>query len=67
MVFGVAHLRFILAAYARYCNELRTHLSLAKDSASHRPVQHFGQLAARPFSADFIMIDARDSIGQPMG
>jgi hypothetical protein len=29
-------------------NELRTHLSLDKDSPGHRPIQRLGQLAARP-------------------
>ena len=48
VVFGEAHLRRILAAYAGYYNELRTHLSLEKDSPRHRPVQRLGQLAAQP-------------------
>src|SRR6202165_1985069 len=48
VVFGDAHLRRILAAYTGYYNELRTHLSLDKDSPGHRPVQRYGQLAARP-------------------
>jgi transposase InsO family protein len=48
VVFGEAHLRRILAAYTGYYNELRTHLSLGKDSPGHRPVQRLGQLAAQP-------------------
>ena len=48
VVFGEAHLRQILAAYAVYYNELRTHLSLAKDSPCYRSVQRLGQLAAQP-------------------
>ncbi len=48
VVFGEAHLRRILAAYAGYYNELRTHLFLDKDSPGHRPIQRFGQLSARP-------------------
>jgi transposase InsO family protein len=48
VVFGGPNLRRILAAYAGYYNELRTHLSLGKDSPGHRPVQRFGQLATRP-------------------
>ncbi len=48
VVFGDAHLRRILADYAVYCNELRTHLSLGKDSPCHRTVQRLGQLAAQP-------------------
>jgi transposase InsO family protein len=48
VVFGETHLRRILAAYTGYYNELRTHLSLDKDSPGHRPIQRLGQLAARP-------------------
>jgi transposase InsO family protein len=48
VVFGEPHLRRILAAYAVYYNELRTHLSLGKDSPRHRSVQRLGQLAAQP-------------------
>ena len=38
VVFGDAHLRRILAAYAGYYNELRTHLSLSKDTPGRRPI-----------------------------
>ena len=38
IVFGEGHLRRILPAYAAYYNELRTHLSLDKDSPGHRRV-----------------------------
>ena len=48
VVFSEAHLRRILAAYAVYYNEVRTHLSLGKDSPRHRPIQRLGQLAAQP-------------------
>jgi len=48
VVFGGPHLRRILAAYAVYYNELRTHLSLGKDSPRHRSVRRLGQLATRP-------------------
>jgi transposase InsO family protein len=48
VVFGDAHLRRILAAYTGYYNELRTHLSLDKDSPGHRPIQRIGQVAALP-------------------
>jgi transposase InsO family protein len=48
VVFGEAHLRRILAAYGGYYNELRTHLSLRKDSPSRRQVQRLGQLSAQP-------------------
>ena len=46
VVFGEAHLRRILAAYAGYYNECRTHLSLNKDSPGRRPIQR--PLVARP-------------------
>ena len=48
VILGEAHLGRILAAYTGYYNELRTHLSLGKDSPGHRPIQHVGQLTARP-------------------
>ena len=48
VVFGERHLRRISAAYTRYYNECRTHLSLDKDSPSRRPIQRLGQLIARP-------------------
>jgi hypothetical protein len=48
VVFGEAHLRRILSAYADYYNECRTHLSLDKGSPHHRPVQRLGQLTAQP-------------------
>jgi hypothetical protein len=48
VVFGEAHLVRDLAAYAGYYNELRTHLSLSKDSPSHRLVQRLGWLSTQP-------------------
>jgi transposase InsO family protein len=48
VVFGDAHLRRILAADTDYYNELRTHLSLDKDSPAHRPIQRLGQITAWP-------------------
>ena len=48
VVFGEAHLRRILFAYADYYNEVRTHLSLFKDSPVQRPVQRCGQISAQP-------------------
>src|SRR6267154_4498750 len=48
VVFGASHLRRILAAYTGYYNELRTHLSLDKDSPGHRPNQRVGRVAAPP-------------------
>jgi transposase InsO family protein len=48
VVYGDAHLRRILASNASYYNELRTHLSLSKDSPGRRPTQRLDQLVARP-------------------
>jgi Integrase core domain len=48
VVFGEAHLRRILASYAAYYNEVRTHLALDKDSPGRRPIQRLGQLVAQP-------------------
>jgi transposase InsO family protein len=55
VVFGEAHLRRILAGYAGYYNELRTHLSLAKDSPVHRQIQWLGNSRLSRSSADFII------------
>jgi hypothetical protein len=46
VVIGEGHLRRILATYAAYYNELRTHLALDKDSPDRRPIQRLGQLVA---------------------
>ena len=35
-------------AYTGYYNELRTHLSLDKDSPGHRPIQPVGQVVDQP-------------------
>jgi transposase InsO family protein len=48
VVFGEGHLRRILAAYAAYYNDVRTHLALAKDASLLRPIQRFGQITVRP-------------------
>ena len=48
VIFGEAHLRQVLKAYAAYYNNVRTHLSLGKDAPLVRPVQRFGNVAARP-------------------
>jgi transposase InsO family protein len=48
VIFGEGHLRRILADYAVYYNELRTHLSLDKDSPGGRAIQRFGQVTGRP-------------------
>jgi len=48
VVLGEAHLRRILTAYATYYNDVRTHLALGKDAPARRPIQRFGEIAARP-------------------
>ena len=48
VIFGEAHLRQVLNAYATYYNNVRTHLSLAKDAPLVRPVRRVGSIAARP-------------------
>jgi transposase InsO family protein len=48
VVFGEAHLRRILAAYAAYYNDIRTHLALGKDAPARRTIQRVGAIAARP-------------------
>jgi hypothetical protein len=47
VVLGEAHLRRVLAAYANYYNELRTHRSLAKDTPRHRATERLGTVASR--------------------
>ena len=48
VVLGEAHLRRILATYANYYNELRTHRSLTKDTPLHRAVERLGTVTSRP-------------------
>ena len=44
IILGEAHLRWILRAYARYYNDIRTHRSLNKDAPAFRPVQRVGNI-----------------------
>ena len=48
VVFGEAHLRRILKAYAAYYNEVRTHLSLNKDAPHFRRAQPVGAVSPLP-------------------
>jgi transposase InsO family protein len=48
LIFGEAHLRQILSAYAAYYNEVRTHLALGKDAPLGRAVQRSGAIVAIP-------------------
>jgi hypothetical protein len=49
------------SAYTDYYNELRTHLSLDKDSPGHRPIQRLGQINARPLKPRPILLDGPPS------
>jgi transposase InsO family protein len=51
VVFGEAHLRKILSAYAAYYNQARTHLALQKDAPIQRAVQRFGRISGMPVLA----------------
>jgi transposase InsO family protein len=48
IVFNEEHLQRILSKYARYYNEVRTHLSLGKDASCTRPIERFGDIIAQP-------------------
>jgi hypothetical protein len=48
VVFGEAHLRVVLKAYASYYNQVRTHLSLEKDAPDFRGIQKIGRIASIP-------------------
>ncbi len=48
IVFGEAHLRRILGAYAAYYNESRTHRSLNKDAPFHRAIERRGVITSHP-------------------
>ena len=48
IVFNAAHLRRILAKYAAYYNEVRTHLALEKDAPCTRRVELVGDIIAQP-------------------
>jgi transposase InsO family protein len=48
VVWGEAHLRRILRAYASYYNGTRTHRSLDKDAPAFRPIQRIGDIAGYP-------------------
>jgi hypothetical protein len=48
IIFGEAHLRCVLKAYASYYNQVRTHLSLGRNAPKFRRVQSVGSVAALP-------------------
>ena len=51
LIFGELHLRRVLASYAAYYNQVRTHLALQKDAPLHRAVQRSGTIVAIPILA----------------
>ena len=48
VILGEDHLRRVLGAYGPYYNHFRPRLALAKDAPLVRPLQQFGEVAARP-------------------
>jgi len=48
VILGEAHLRQVLATYADYYNQLRTHRSLNKDTPLHRFVERLGTVTSQP-------------------
>ena len=48
IIFGEAHLRRVLKAYATYYNQVRTHLSLDKDAPNFRISHSIGSIVAMP-------------------
>ena len=47
-IFGEAHLRRVLSAYAAYYNQTRPHLALQKDAPFRRAIHRIGNVAAIP-------------------
>ena len=48
LIIGARHLRQVLAWYAAYYNQTRTHLALQKDAPLYRVVQPSGRIVAIP-------------------
>ena len=48
VVFGEAHLRRVLSAYAAYYNQARPHIALQKDAPLRRAIQRIGSIVAIP-------------------
>jgi hypothetical protein len=48
IAFNAEHLRRILARYATYYNEVRTHVSLCKDAPCTRLIERIGDVVAHP-------------------
>ena len=65
IVFNAEHLRRILAKYAVYYNEMRTHVSLGKDAPCTRPIERFGDIVAHPILGGLHHRYARGGIEPP--
>jgi len=48
LVFNAEHFRRILAKYASYYNEVRTHVSIRKDAPCRRPIERSGDIVSYP-------------------
>jgi transposase InsO family protein len=48
IVFSAEHLRRILAKYASYYNEVRTHVALGKDAPCTRAIERYGEIVTQP-------------------
>ena len=48
LIFGETHLRRVLASYAAYYHQARTHLALGKDAPLGRTIQRSGVIVAIP-------------------
>jgi hypothetical protein len=48
LIFGESHLQRVLASYAVYYNQVRTHLALDKDAPLARVVQRTGVIVTIP-------------------
>ena len=56
VVFGERHLRYILLSYMKYYNEVRTHLSLEKDTPVSRAVERTGHILCRPVLGPGVLV-----------
>jgi transposase InsO family protein len=48
LIIGKRHLQQVVASYAAYYNQARTHLALHKDAPLYRRVQRSGRIVAIP-------------------
>ena len=67
IVFNAEHLRRILAKYAAYYNEVRTHVSLGKDAPFTRSIERYGDIVAYPILAGFTIDTPESSLGSDRG